>query len=294
MFNDHSPARGFSGRSIGTTILILVGLCFSACRKEPNPPTPPTGSSIHLEMGNPSGAAPDASTPTNYLMEKTQYALSYHRDRGGPNWVSWRLDSSWLGAAARQDDFRADTTLPTGWYRVQPTDYSGSGFDRGHNVPSADRTKTKADNSATFLMTNFISQAPNHNRQLWENMERYCRSLAEQGNELYIIMGSYGSGGTGSAGIRSSLANGKITVPARIWKVVVILPAGSKGAASVSTTTRVIAVDTPNTDSVSASWGIYRTTVDNIEGATGYNLLSNVPGNVQEIIETVVDNGPTQ
>jgi endonuclease G len=68
--------------------------------------------------------------------------------------VSWHLSSSWLGSAARQNDFRADTTLPSGWYQVQATDYSGSGFDRGHMCPSADRTITVTDNSATSWMTN--------------------------------------------------------------------------------------------------------------------------------------------
>jgi endonuclease G len=120
--------------------------------------------------------------------------------------VSWHLDRSWLGTAERQDDFREDNSLLEGWHRVQPTDYSLSGFDRGHHVPSADRTKTVEDNSSTFLMTNIIPQAPNHNRQLWENLERYCRNLAEQGSELYIVMGSYGTGGTGSSGFMTTIA----------------------------------------------------------------------------------------
>jgi endonuclease G len=204
------------------------------------------------------------------------------------------MDRSWLGSADRQDGFREDNTLPEGWYRVKPTDYSLSGFDRGHHVPSADRTKTEEDNSSTFLMTNIIPQAPNHNRQLWENLERYCRNLAEQGSELYIVMGNYGTGGTGSAGFMSTIAGGKITVPARIWKVVVVLPVGSNDAARVSTSTRVIAVDTPNSDTVSSSWSAYRTSVDAIETATGYNLLFSVAENVQTAIEQKVDDGPTE
>src|SRR5687767_7580805 len=114
----------------------------------------PPPASVHLTMGNPSNAVTDAGQPTNYLLNKAQYAVSYHRDKGRPNWVSWHLDSSWLGSTPRQDDFRADASLPAGWYQVQGTDYSGSGFDRGHYCPSADRTKTVADNSSTFLMTN--------------------------------------------------------------------------------------------------------------------------------------------
>lgn len=72
----------------------------------------------HLVMGNPSGATTSTSNENNYLMSKYDYALSYNRSRATCNWVSWHLSSAWLGSASRQDDFRADTTLPSGWYRV--------------------------------------------------------------------------------------------------------------------------------------------------------------------------------
>jgi endonuclease G len=251
-------------------------------------------SSDNLAMGNPSGAIADPYYYWNYLMVKTQYTLSYHRDRGTPNWVSWHLDPTWLGSTPRQDNFRADATLPSGWYQAQNTSYSGSGFDRGHNCPSADRTYSVADNSATFLMTNMIPQAPNNNQLTWVNLENYSRTLVDQGNELYIIMGSYGTGGTGSAGTFNTIYNGHVTVPNRIWKVIVVLPRGTNDVSRVTTTTRVIAVNTPNNNTVSSSWGTYRTTVDAIESATGYNLLSNVSSSIQSVIEAKVDSGPTQ
>jgi endonuclease G len=53
-------------------------------------------------------------------------------------------------------------------------------------------------------------------------------------------------------------------------------------------------VDTPNSDTVSSSWSAYRTSVDVIETATGYNLLSSVAENVQSVLEAAVDNGPTE
>lgn len=140
--------------------LIWVGLFIFSCSKEEvqEEPTlaPPNNTSVHLTLGNSSGATPDVANPFNYLMIKPQYALSYHKDRGTSNWVSCHLDNSWTGTAARQDDFRSDMSLTSGWYSVQATDYSGSGFDRGHNTPSADRNKSIEDNSATFLMTNMI------------------------------------------------------------------------------------------------------------------------------------------
>ena len=245
----------------------------------------------HLAMGNPSGAVADVNQPTNYLMNKPQYALSYHRDRAIPNWVSWRLDSSWIGSAPRQNDFRPDPALPAGWYQVQSTDYSGSGFDRGHHTPSADRTRTVADNSATFLMTNMMPQAPGNNQGPWERLESYCRTVAGQGNELYIVMGGTGTGGTGSnGGTTATLAGGKITVPAYTWKVILILPSGDNDVSRVNGNTRTIAVIMPNKDAIRPdAWQKYSATVDQVESLTGYDFFSNVPVSIQNQIEARID-----
>jgi endonuclease G len=243
-------------------------------------PTPPSNS-VHLTMGNPSNAVTDVNQPTNYLMEKPQYVLSYHRDNGRPNWVSWHLDSSWLGSKPRQDDFRADTTLPAGWYRVQGTDYSGSGYDRGHMTPSADRTKTVADNSATFLMTNMIPQAPDNNQGPWASLESYCRTLVGQGNELYIISGGYGVSGL--------IANGHVAVPSSTWKVIIVLPSGTNDVSRVTGTTRTIAVWMPNSNGLNTDWRTHRVSVDYVENLTGHNYFSNVSPTIQAQIESVVD-----
>ena len=238
--------------------------------------------SVHLTMGNPSNATPSTSNPNNYLMEKPQYVLSYSRDRGTPNWVSWHLNSSWLGSTPRQDDFRADPSLPAGWYQVQSTDYSGSGYDRGHMTPSADRTATLADNSATFLMTNMIPQLPANNQGPWADLESYGRSLVSQGHELYIISGPSGAQGT--------IANGHVTVPSQTWKVIIVLLNGDNDVSRVTTATRTIAVIMPNSGTINPDWRTYRVSVDQVEALTGYNFFSNVADTIENVIEATVDN----
>jgi endonuclease G len=252
----------------------------------------PPSSSEHLTMGNPSNAVVDVNQPNNYLLDKPQYAVSYSRDNGRPNWVSWHLDSTWLGSAARQNDFRNDTTLPAGWYQVQGTDYTGSGFDRGHHCPSADRTDTVPDNSATFLMTNMMPQAPDNNQGPWEQLESYCRTLVSAGDELYIIAGGTGSGGTGSnGGVTTTIAGGHVSVPSQTWKVIIVLPAGTNDVSRVTTSTRTIAVIMPNAQGIRGNaWQQYRVSVDQVEALTGYDFFSNVPVNIQAAIESTVDN----
>ena len=275
-----------------TAFAVLVLLVTSCSKNEDATPAIDT-SNDNLLLGNPSGAVPDPASPTNYLLVRPQYTVGYHRDQGKAIWVSWHLSQTDLGSAPRQDDFRADASLPSGWYQVKPTDYSGYGFDRGHNCPSADRTATVADNSATFLMSNMMPQAPQNNQQTWGNLEDYCRKLVGQGNELYIICGSYGRGGTGSMGYQTTIAGGKVTVPSNCWKVVVVLPTGNNDVSRVTSSTRIIAINTPNDNSLNSAWGGYRTSVDAIEAASGLDILSALPLSVQNAVEVKTDMGPT-
>ncbi len=244
----------------------------------------------HMYFGNPSNAAIRVDSINNYLMRKDYYALSYSRDRGTPNWVSWHLFSNDIGSVSRQDDFREDITLPAGWYQVTDASYISSGFDRGHNCPSGDRTNTVAANSSTFLMTNMIPQAQYNNQIVWAGMEDSLRRLVNLGNELYIIMGSYGIGGTGNGGYKTSIDGGRVAVPANIWKIAIVISNGNGDSARVTTNTRVIAVDVPNNNSLFSSWKNYRTSVDAIEAATGYDLISRLPATLQAILEARIDN----
>jgi endonuclease G, mitochondrial len=233
-----------------------------------------------LALGNPSDATANPGNRTNYLMEKPQYVLSYNSQTGTANWVSWQLNSSWLGSIDRQNDFRPDDTLPSEFYRVTPNDYRGSGYDRGHLVPSADRTRNTTDNSATFVMTNMIPQTAANNREVWRKLEEYCRELVQQGKQLYIIAGPEGH--------KKTIAKGKVTVPQYTWKAIVIL---DRSGQKVTEKTRTIAVRIPNTEEIAdRDWREYLVSIDVLETATGYDFLSNVPPKVQQSIERRVGN----
>jgi DNA/RNA endonuclease G (NUC1) len=251
----------------------------------------------HMVMGNPSGAVTDVNTPLDYLMMKPQYALSYNNDKGTANWVSWHLDSTWVtGVTDRQDDFRPDDTLPPSFKHVSNGyQFAVYAFDRGHMTPSADRTSSIPDNSATFLMTNMIPQASGNNQGPWNNMEGYIRTqLSGSQNELYIVSGGTGVGGNSANGHFDNIidtAGNSVTVPQWTWKVVMVLPnADGDDVARVDTSTRTFAVIMPNNDNIrEEDWKKYLATVDQVEALSGYNFFSNVPENIQNVIEARLD-----
>ncbi len=280
-----------------TVYIVSLGFCLAGCRSiRPIPPRA-TGTELsradNLALGNPSRAT--TSDPNNYLISRPQYVLSYSRDRGIANWVSWHLGPASKGDARRTNDFRPDPLLPAGWYArtggpVRSSDYTNTGFDRGHLCPSDDRDATPADNAATFLLTNIVPQAPRHNREVWKTLEEYERRLIEAGNDVYVIAGTSGTGGTGQNGYATTLAGGKLTVPATLWKILIVVPTNASNTFELTPNTRVIAVNIPNTQSAADKpWRAYVTSIDALERLTGYDFLSNVPTEVQRVVEAQTD-----
>lgn len=257
---------------------------------QPNsPPTNPTiaptspeqAAGVYLSPGNPSNAG--AADPNNYLLVNNYFALSYNRDKGIPNWAAWRISKSEIGAIPRPnpDPFKPDDRLPKNWNRITPSDYTRSGFDKGHVCPSADRSASIEGMTATFLMTNMTPQTGDLNRGPWQKLEGYLRTLVTRGSDVYIVAGVYGEKGK---------VKNEVSIPTNSWKIALVVPAGQP-ASSANANTRVIAVDMPNVNGIkNADWQLYRTTIRQIEQNTGYNFLSNLPQNIQDALETKVDN----
>ncbi len=233
-----------------------------------------------LLLGNPSDAKSDTKKQDDYLVIHSGYTLSYNKSRGTANWVAWHLSKSDVGTVDRSNAFAPDQTLPSSDWWIKPNDYSGSGYDRGHMCPSKDRSSSTEANRETFLMSNMQPQTPKLNQKTWKYLEDYERELLRKGNEEYIFAGCYGEKGR--------LA-GKITVPTNCWKIIVILEEGENDLKRIDKTTRVIAVNMPNDETVSQRWRTYLTTVDDIEEKTGYDFLSKLPKKVQKIIESAKD-----
>ena len=256
---------------------VLVVLQFAAAARAT------IGTTLQSQLGNPSSATAVATATTNYLIARPQYALSYNNSTREPNWVSWNLTTADVGTSGRSANFFQDTTLPAGFYQVLTTDYSGSGYDRGHMCPSGDRTITDADNEATFFMTNMIPQSPDNNQGVWANFESECRSIAAAGNEVLII-----SGPSGYAG--ATIASG-VAIAGYTWKIAVVVPVGSGTAVSrITSATRVIAIKIPNIAGVrSTPWQNYITTAGQIETDTGYTFFTELPASVATALRAKIE-----
>jgi len=238
-------------------------------------------------LGNPSGAG--VVHRDNYLLLRPQLAVGYSDSLRFPRWVSWHLSARDIGDVER-GQFQPDPMLPKtlGFERVTPADYTRTGYDRGHNCPSKDRSVTREDNDAVFYMTNMTPQAHGLNAGPWQELESYCRELAQQGNELYIIAGHGFTKGMPD----KRVGRAGVAVPDFGWKVVVVLPERRTGddRTRITADTRVIAVRMPNISTVSKKdWREYRISVVEIEQATGLRFFTALPAPIAGALKNKVD-----
>jgi endonuclease G, mitochondrial len=267
------------------TLLAVVASGLFACQPNrvavnPNSESPqsqptPSTSTVDLPFGNPSNAK-SGDDSDNYLVVHRTHVLSYNNSRGTLNWIAWRTRRADLGESRERPDFETDKSLPQNFKRARYYDYSGSGYQRGHMLPSADRFSDAELNAETFLMTNIVPQEGDLNEFPWQKLESHARKLVYRGGETYTIAGVYGDKGK---------LKDKVTVPTNCWKVIVVFTRG-QSVNSIKTDTQIIAVDMPNIDGIDDEpWQNYVTTIDAIEARTGLDLFDLLPDDVENAIE---------
>ena len=130
------------------------------------------------------------------LSDKTQalcmdgFAVMYSGVSRTPLWSAEYLDRTRLQQAKqidREDSFHEESRLPKSM-RASLSDYSGSGYDRGHLSPNGDMA-TRSQQYDSFSLANIAPQSPRNNRYIWRNIESATRYLTQQYGEAYTVTG---------------------------------------------------------------------------------------------------------
>ena len=158
---------------------------------------------------------------------------------------------------------------------AQSSDYTNSGFDRGHLVPAADmRWDDKAINE-TYYMSNICPMRPELNRGLWLLLENKVRAWVERDQNLTIITGPIFRPITPADTIQRIGTTG-VAVPTAFFKILL---------ASTIKHPRAIGFIIPNQDGLHGDLSEYAVSVDDIERQTGYDFFSILPDSIEERLQ---------
>lgn len=204
-------------------------------------------------------------------LQREGYRASYNADNRQPNYVTWTLTPQRLqGDAKRRSSFYEDPELDDEAKSLL-SDYSRSGYDRGHLCPAGDNKWSLTAMIESFLLSNICPQKHTLNSGDWRVLEEACRTwAAEQGDTLHIVAGPLFDRE------KSGWLKKRVRIPNAFFKTIVNLRHGKeKGIAFIFRNTTN---DQPLRKAAC--------TIDEVERLTGYDFYAELPGALQARIES--------
>lgn len=148
------------------------------------------------------------------IINKQVFDICYDYNAKGAKYVVYTLDGSLVNKVniKRRERFYSEPTIPMK-YRSKSSDYTRSGYDRGHLANDADFDYSEKTLRKTYSMANIIPQAPKVNRKTWIKAERYERLIASKLGSLTVINGVH------YPDTPKRIGKNNIAVPDGFWKI---------------------------------------------------------------------------
>lgn len=206
------------------------------------------------------------------MIAHTGFTLSFNRETLCPNWVAWELTAHEAKSqGSRGNNFQPDPQLPP-QQQVVHSDYTRSGYDRGHMCPAGDMKWSSTAQRDCFLMSNICPQNGKLNSGAWKKLEESCRRWAKKEGGIYVVCGPIFRTGSKARYIGKQR---KIRVPDAFFKVVMSLrPQHEKAIAFVYENN-----DSPQNMAQKAM------SVDEAERLVGMNFFHLVNDKIEDRIE---------
>lgn len=174
------------------------------------------------------------------------------------------------------DPFQPDPALPAG-VRTELEDYSGTGYNRGHICPSADRLCSMEANEQTFYLSNMQPQIYDFNGGVWGEMENQLRkwNVDSFRDTLFVC-----KGGTIADGQTLTPTNSRMKLPVPKYFFMAIL-------CKKNNTYKAIAFWAEHKADHSTRLLPYTLSIDELEALTGIDFFCNLPDNIENAVERV-------
>lgn len=199
-------------------------------------------------------------------------------------WVAYPLNKSLIGSGTRTDAWgETDPKVPNKYQALLGSAYKG-GYDRGHQIPSADRL-TREANKATFYGTNMTPQRGVLNQQAWATLEGKVRTWASSFDTLYVVTGA---DIVGSTQVAYDNAGKAVTVPVGYFKALLGYKSGASSVQFPSQKGGYLAIGFYMEHRAYSDSEIMGTsmTIDQLEEKTGFDFFVNLPDDLEPLIES--------
>lgn len=159
------------------------------------------------------------------------FTICFDREHKLATWVAYPLHKSHIGSTGRTDAWGYGPGVPTQYQPNLSSSYVGN-YDRGHQIPSGDRTGSREMNEDTFYYTNMTPQASQFNQGGWASLESDVRSEICS-DTLYVVTGALflGSNDSSIAKQTTDKSGKTCPIPSHYYKVLLRTKNGNTGKA---------------------------------------------------------------
>ena len=159
------------------------------------------------------------------------YSFCFDKEKHCALWVAYPLHECYTSKAADRTDAWSYDPLVPAENQSNMSRSLGNGYDRGHQIASADRLASSHMNAQTFYYTNMTAQVGvGLNQSIWNNLENHIRSEYICSDTLYVVTGCVMTTEEDSQVQWVDNRNGgKVAVPKAYFKVLLRTKSGDTG-----------------------------------------------------------------
>lgn len=277
------------------TILSVLALVAVSCEKEPQR-RPVPGPTPTQDFGWRELPADDDDlvSVTHYygkqIGAERNFTIGYSYQYSLAMWVAYPLCVSHTSGTGRSEAWNWDPKIP---HQYQMDLFKGypskglNGYDRGHQLPSADRLFNSTANVQTFYFTNMTPQLGDFNQKIWADFEDAVRSYASKCDTLYVVTGC------SISGYKKTASYGGTTQPVPTGYYKALLAYTKRGgrygvwnAMGFFLEHKESSVLDPTGE---RNWKKFAMSIDQLESKLGYNFFANFEKEVGSEIANAVE-----
>lgn len=148
--------------------------------------------------------------------QKRNYTLCYDASKRAAHWVAYPLHGVYLGSG-RVENWEYDPKIDKAHQPVLYSGYvNGTTWNRGHQIPNADRNASSEMQDQTFYFSNMTPQNGTLNQQSWARLESKVRGWVCS-DTLYVVTGAYWGENASST---TDKQGNRCPIPTHYYKVV--------------------------------------------------------------------------
>lgn len=216
--------------------------------------------------------APSHSFDDEFI-SRDGYVVSFDQKSLQPRFTIHILTDSMTRGYASRQGVKIDDTERIYSHTAKHSDYSYSGYDRGHMVPAGDFSCCQKLLESTFKMSNIAAFDSVLNRHAWQELESYTRRMARKYGRIAVITGAV---------FKSNEIIGRsnrIKVPSHFYKILVRNYSTNKEPKAIA------AFIFENKAIYSFSKSKHQSTIDEIEKLTGLDYFYQLESSQQANFE---------